>query len=123
MSKTLSFARFASLSCAVLLSQSIFASGTDLSTAESDTIIKEDIAAAQVMAEFCPAIVGSEAVIQSKIKNLATEYLADLSNKNVTFESLQNDAEYVEILKAARADTTQTSKDEQKEVCEELLNM
>ena len=123
MSKSLSFARFLSFGCALVLSQSIFASNTDLSAAESDTIIKEDIAAAQVMAEFCPAIVGSEAVIQSKIKTLATEYLADLSNKNVSFESLQTDAEYVEILKSARHDSNQTSKDEQKEVCQELLNM
>ena len=122
MSISLYLRRFLSLGCVVVLAQTVCAN-SDLSAAEADTIVKEDIASAQVMVEICPALVGSESVIQNKVKAIATEYLADLSNKQMTFESLQKDAEYVEILKAARVDTQQTSKDEQTEVCQEIINM
>ncbi len=47
------------LSLTVFISPSVLA--TDLTVEENDTIVKEDIAAAQVMTVVCPAVIGHNA--------------------------------------------------------------
>ena len=67
MITTLSFRRLLGLSLAAVLSQAVIAD-EGLTPAEANTIIKEDIASTQVMAEVCPAIIGKNAKFDSNIQ-------------------------------------------------------
>lgn len=122
MAKTLSVQKLVTFGFAAILSQAVLAND-GFTQAEADTIVKEDIASAQVMVEMCPAIVGQEAVLRAKLKDIASGYLVDLSDKSMNFEKLQNDAEYKVVLAEARKDAKATDAAEQKEVCEELLSL
>lgn len=108
------------LSVAAFISPSVVAN--DLTTAENDTIVKEDIAAAQVMAEVCPAVIGQSAKLNSTIQELIQSYLAEYSDKGMSYAKLQADSEYKSLLEEARQGAKQTADDEQKTVCEEVLN-
>lgn len=121
MIKTISFRGLLGLSFATILSQAVMAD-EGLTQAEANTIVKEDIASAQVMTEMCPAIVGVNAKIDSNIKMLVKNYLADYSDKSMTYEKIQLDGEYKSLLDEARQAAKETSKDEQKSVCEDVLN-
>lgn len=113
------FGTFA-LSLAALVSPSVMAS--DLTAEENNTIVKEDIASAQVMAEVCPAMIGQNAKLDSIIQTLIQSYLADYSDKGMSYQKLQADSEYKSLLEEARQGAKQTSTDEQKTVCEEILD-
>ncbi|MGE8538913.1 MAG: MCR_0457 family protein [Acinetobacter sp.] len=113
------FGTFA-LSLAALVSPSVMAS--DLTAEENNTIVKEDIASAQVMAEVCPVVIGKNAKFDSTIQTLIQSYLADYSDKGMSYQKLQADSEYKSLLEEARQSAKQTSSDEQKTVCEEVLD-
>ena len=68
MIKSLTLRNFFGLGMAIMISQSAFAL-EGLSTEEANTIVKEDIAAAQVMTEFCPALVGQGPKIEKQYSN------------------------------------------------------
>ena len=108
------------LSLAAFISPSVMAN--DLTAEENNTIVKEDIASAQVMAEVCPAIIGQNAKLNSTIEQLIQSYLAEYSDKSMSYAQLQADNEYKSILEEARLGAKQTSDDEQKTVCNEVLN-
>ncbi|MBD8008248.1 MULTISPECIES: MCR_0457 family protein [Acinetobacter] len=108
------------LSLTVFISPSVLA--TDLTVEENDTIVKEDIAAAQVMTEVCPAVIGQNAKLDSTIQQLIQSYLAEYSDKGMSYTKLQADSEYKSLLEEARQGAKQTAKDEQKTVCEEVLD-
>ncbi len=113
------FSAFA-LSLAVSVSPSVMAS--ELTVDENNTIVKEDIASAQVMAEVCPAMIGQNAKLDSIIQTLIQSYLADYSDKGMSYQKLQADSEYKSLLGEARQGAKQTRTDEQKTVCEEILD-
>ena len=120
--KLLKFSLFSAfaLSLAVSVSPSVMAS--ELTVDENNTIVKEDIASAQVMAEVCPAMIGQNAKLDSIIQTLIQSYLADYSDKGMSYQKLQADSEYKSLLEEARQGAKQTSTDEQKTVCEEILD-
>ena len=124
MIKSLTLRNFFGLGMAIMISQSAFAlfALEGLSTEEANTIVKEDIAAAQVMTEFCPALVGQGPKIESNIQTLIQTYLQDYSDKSMTYAKLQSDSEYQSILKEARTDANGTDKAEQKSVCDDVVN-
>lgn len=121
MIKSLTLRNFFGLGMAIMISQSAFAL-EGLSAEEANTIVKEDIAAAQVMTEFCPALVGQGPKIESNIQTLIQTYLQDYSDKSMTYAKLQLDSEYQSILKEARTDAKGTDKAEQKSVCDDVVN-
>lgn len=108
------------LSLAAFISPSVMAN--DLTVEENNTIVKEDIASAQVMAEVCPTIIGQNPKFNSTVEQLIQSYLADYSDKGMSYQKLQADSEYKSLLEEARQGAKQTSSDEQKTVCEEMLN-
>lgn len=108
------------LSLAAFISPSVMAN--DLTVEENNTIVKEDIASAQVMAEVCPAIIAQNPKFNSTVEQLIQSYLADYSDKGMSYQKLQADSEYKSLLEEARQGAKQTSSDEQKTVCEEMLN-
>ncbi|WP_216936860.1 MULTISPECIES: MCR_0457 family protein [unclassified Acinetobacter] len=108
------------LSVAAFISPSVLAS--DLTVEENDTIVKEDIASAQVMAEVCPAVIGQNAKLDSTIQQLIQSYLAEYSDKGMNYTKLQADSEYKSLLEEARQGAKQTSVGEQKTVCKEVLD-
>ncbi|UIP24335.1 MCR_0457 family protein [Acinetobacter towneri] len=117
----LPFRRLLGLGFAVVMTQAVVAS--DLTAEEANTIIKEDVAAAQVMTEMCPALIGKNAKLDSNIQALIQTYLQDYSESNMTLAKLQADTEYQSVLTEARQAATDTSADEQKAVCLEALEL
>ncbi|NNH35643.1 hypothetical protein HLH12_08810 [Acinetobacter sp. NIPH 2377] len=121
MIKMFSFRGFLGLGFAALLSQAVLAD-EGLTQAEANTIVKEDLASAQVMAEVCPAIVGKNAKFDHNIHQLIQSYLQDYSDKSMTYDKIQADTEYKSVLDEARQAAKETSKDEQKSVCDDVVN-
>ena len=121
MIKMISFRSFLGLGFAALLSQAVLAD-EGLTQAEANTIVKEDLASAQVMAEVCPAIVGKNAKFDHNIHQLIQSYLQDSSDKSMTYDKIQADTEYKSVLDEARQAAKETSKDEQKSVCDDVVN-
>ena len=121
MITTISFRSFLGLGFAAFLSQAVLAD-EGLTQAEANTIIKEDIASTQVMAEVCPAIVGKNAKFDHNIHQLIQSYLQDYSDKSMTYDKIQADTEYKSVLNEARQAAKETSKDEQKSVCDDVVN-
>ena len=121
MIKTISFRGLVVLATAVLLSPAVLANSV-LSPAEANTIIKEDSASIQVMAEMCPAIIGKNAKFDQNIQKLIQAALQDHADKSLNYDQLQTDTEYKSVLNEARADAKDTPKDEQKLVCADVLD-
>lgn len=121
MITTISFRSFLGLGFAALLSQAVLAD-EGLTQAEANTIVKEDLASTQVMAEVCPAIVGKNAKFDHNIHQLIQSYLQDYSDKSMTYDKIQADTEYKSVLDEARQAAKETSKDEQKSVCDDVVN-
>ncbi|OTG94447.1 hypothetical protein B9T24_11860 [Acinetobacter sp. ANC 4654] len=121
MIKLISFRSLLSLGIAALLSQAVLAN-EGLTPAEADTMAKEDIASAQVMIEVCPAIIGKNAKFDHNTHQLIQSYLQDYSDKSMNFDKIQSDTEYKSILNEARQAAKETSKDEQKSVCDDVVN-
>lgn len=99
----------------------VFADET-VSVKEADTLIKDDIANAQVLIEMCPALIGKNAKFDQNIKKMVGTYLSNYSDKLASLESLQKDAEFKSLLKDAHEAAAEVDKAEQKAVCEEVLN-
>ena len=121
MIKLISFRSLLSLGIAALLSQAVLAN-EDLTPAEADTMAKEDIASAQVMIEVCPAIINKNAKFDHNTHQLIQSYLQNYSDKSMTYDKIQSDTEYKSILNEARQAAKETSKDEQKSVCDDVVN-
>ena len=121
MIKTISFRSLLGLGFAAVFSQAVIAD-EGLTQAEANTIVKEDIASAQVMAEVCPAAVGKSAKFDGNINTLIQGYLADYSDKSMTYEKIQSDSEYKSLLNEAREAAKEASSSEQKEVCNDVLS-
>ena len=109
----LPFRRLLGLGFAAVMTQAVVAS--DLTAEEANTIIKEDVAAAQVMTEMCPALIGKNAKLDSNIQALIQTYLQDYSDSSMTLAKLQADTEYQSVLTEARQAAKDTSADEQKQ--------
>ena len=121
MIKLISFRSLLSLGVAALLSQAVLAN-EGLTPAEANTMVKEDIASAQVMIEVCPAIIGKNAKFDHNTHQLIQSYLQDYSDKSMNFDKIQSNTEYKSILNEARQAAKETSKDEQKSVCDDVVN-
>jgi len=121
MIKLISFRSLLSLGVAALLSQAVLAN-EGLTPAEANTMVKEDIASAQVMIEVCPAIIGKNAKFDHNTHQLIQSYLQNHSDKSMSFDKIQSDTEYKSILNEAREAAKETSKDEQKSVCDDVVN-
>ncbi|MBO6152033.1 MAG: hypothetical protein J6O15_05480 [Acinetobacter sp.] len=121
MIKLISFRSLLSLGVAALLSQAVLAN-EGLTPAEANTMVKEDIASAQVMIEVCPAIIGKNAKFDHNTHQLIQSYLQNYSDKSMSFDRIQSDTEYKSILNEAREAAKETSKDEQKSVCDDVVN-
>ena len=121
MIKTIALRGILGLGLAALLSQAVIADD-GFTQDEANTIVKEDIASAQVMAEVCPALIGKNAKFDANITALTQSYLADNSDKSMTLAKLQADSEYKSVLEEARQAAKETDKSEQKSVCDDVLN-
>lgn len=121
MIKMISFRGLFGLGLAVLLSSAVLAN-EDLSPAEANSLIKEDLAATQVMTEVCPAILGKNTKFDQNIQQLIQSHLEGYSDTSITFEKIRMDNEYQAILDEARQAAKKTSQEEQKSVCNDVIN-
>ena len=109
------------LGFAAVFSQAVIAD-EGLTQAEANTIVKEDIASAQVMAEVCPAVIGKNAKFDQNIQKLIQAALQDHADKSLNYDQLQTDKEYKSVLNEARTDAKDTPESEQKSVCADVLD-
>lgn len=116
MIKTLSFRRVLGLGFAVLFAQAVSAN-EGLTQKEANSIVKEDIASTQIMAEVCPAVIGKNAKLDANVQTLTKMYLKEYSDASMTLDKLQADPEYKSILQETRKAAQETSKEEQHAVC------
>jgi len=119
MIKTLSFRRVLGLGFAVLFAQAVSAN-EGLTQEEANSIVKEDIASTQIMAEVCPAVIGKNAKLDANVKLLTQMYLKDYTG-SMTLDQLQADPEYKSILQETRKAAQETSKEEQQAVCMDVV--
>lgn len=119
MIKTLSFRSILGFGLAILFTQAINAND-GLSPEETNSIVKEDIASTQIMAEVCPAVIGKNAKLDANIKLLTQMYLKDYSG-SMTIDQLQSDPEYKSILQETRKAAQETSQEEQQAVCMDVV--
>ena len=94
-----------------------------LTQQEADTLVKEDIAGTQVLAEVCPAVIGKNAQFDTNIQKLIKLYLDEYSNSSATYNSLQADAEYKKLLSEARTAAKEADRAEQQAVCQDVLEL
>lgn len=119
MIKTLSFRSVLGFGLAVLFTQAVNAND-GLSPEEANSIVKEDIASTQIMAEVCPAVIGKNAKLDANVKLLTQMYLKDYSG-SITIDQLQSDPEYKSILQETRKAAQETSQEEQQAVCMDVV--
>ncbi|TCB36928.1 hypothetical protein E0H82_04250 [Acinetobacter sp. ANC 4910] len=119
MIKTLSFRSVLGFGLAVLFTQAVNAND-GLSQEEANSIVKEDIASTQIMAEVCPAVIGKNAKLDANVKLLTQMYLKDYSG-SITIDQLQSDPEYKSILQETRKAAQETSQEEQQAVCMDVV--
>ncbi|MFU9044969.1 MCR_0457 family protein [Acinetobacter tibetensis] len=119
MIKTLSFRSVLGFGLAVLFTQAVNAND-GLSPEEANSIVKEDIASTQIMAEVCPAVIGKNAKLDANVKLLTQMYLKDYSG-STTIDQLQSDPEYKSILQETRKAAQETSQEEQQAVCMDVV--
>ena len=79
------FVRLCALSLTFVTSSITFAAGADVN--EENTLIKDDIASAQVLTEMCPSLIGKNAKFDQNIKKMVSSSLSGYSDKSATFES------------------------------------
>lgn len=120
MIRTLSFCRILGLGFSILFAQAVSANNEGLSPEEANSMVKEDVASAQIMAEVCPAIIGKNAKLDANIQILTQEYLKDYSGP-MSLGQLQSDPEYKSILQETRKAAQETSKEEQQAVCMDVV--
>ena len=104
-------------------SSQISLANEDLSTAEKNSIVKEDVAAMQVLKDYCPTVMGKNAKFDQNVQNLLAEYLNEYSDNSMTLQKLQQDAEYQKILKETQKSLNETSIDDNKFACEEIITI
>ena len=119
MIKTLSFRSVLGFGLAVFFTQAVNAND-GLSPEEANSIVKEDIASTQIMAEVCPAVIGKNAKLDANVKLLTQMYLKDYTG-SMTLDQLQADPEYKSILQETRKAAQETSKEEQQAVCMDVV--
>ncbi len=121
MIKMISFRSLMGLGLAVFLSQAVLADDS-LSIAEADAMIKEDLASTQVLIEVCPTLNGKNAKFDQNIQKIIESHLESHSSKSMTFDKIQKDSEYQSFLNEARQAAKETTQDEQKSVCKDVIN-
>ena len=114
------FPRMLSLSITLFFCSSVMAE--DLTPAEAKTLIKEDIAAAQVMLEVCPKLIGQNEKFKLNTDQLIKHYLQNYSDPSMTFEKIQTDPEYRIILNEALQAVKETDQAEQTAGCTDVLH-
>ncbi|MDR7015017.1 hypothetical protein [Acinetobacter sp. 3657] len=115
------FIRVFGVAFSLLTAQAIYANEA-VSVQEANALIKDDIANAQVLIEMCPKLIGKNAQFDQNIKTIIASYLSGYSDKSASLESLQQDAEFKDLLKDAREATKEVDRAEQKTVCQEVVD-
>ncbi len=109
------------LVCTAFLTPTVsFADEDDFTPAEKQTMLKEDIASTHALSNFCPSLVTNTAQLNANLDILKKKSLVELTD--FTEATLATDAEYQTLLKEAQDATSQISKDEQRSLCEDVLN-
>ncbi len=78
---------------------------------------KEEIAAIQVLSEICPDIIGKNKNFDSGYQRILTDFLPGISNPVLAVQALSEEEDYQVILKQARQDAANASREENREVC------
>lgn len=116
-----SLIRFACITTFTFLSSTLVHANL-ISKAELDLVLKEDIAAAQVLNEICPTLVPDASKIQLAVAEFTETSLKDLGSGTMSLAQLKQDAEYQNAYKEALAENNEYSQEEKQQGCNELIS-
>lgn len=85
-------------------------------------VTQEEIAAVNVLGEICPKLIGSSKKFDAGYERLLKDLMPNIDQPVLALKALADDAEYQGKLKEARADANRASVQDNREVCQDILN-
>ncbi|SPL69908.1 MCR_0457 family protein [Acinetobacter stercoris] len=125
-SKLVKIATLGILSCSFFLPQTFAATKKSAEEENIDVtqqqVTKEELAAIFVLSEVCPKIQGKNTKFTDGYKRLAKDYLPNEKNPVAALQSLSKQASFQEALKQARQDAKNAGEENNKQVCQDVIN-
>ncbi|WP_051526580.1 MCR_0457 family protein [Alkanindiges illinoisensis] len=85
-------------------------------------VTQEEIAAVDVLAEICPKLIGNNKNFDAGYERLLKDLMPNIDQPVLALKALADDAEYQDKLKEAREDANRASVQDNREVCQDILN-
>lgn len=82
---------------------------------------KEEVAVVHVLSEICPEIIGKNQNFDKGYERILTELLPGISDPVLAVETLSEEGDYQEILAEARQNASKHSREDNREVCLEMV--
>lgn len=85
-------------------------------------VTQEEIAAVDVLGEICPKLIGNNKKFDAGYERLLKDLMPNIDQPVLALKALADDAEYQGKLKEAREDANRASVQDNREVCQDILN-
>ncbi|MCJ8146783.1 hypothetical protein MKI79_07700 [Acinetobacter sp. A3.8] len=82
---------------------------------------KEEVAVVHVLSEICPDIIGKNQNFNKGYERMLTEMLPGISDPVLAVEALSEEGDYQEVLSQARQNASKYSREDNREVCLEMV--
>lgn len=82
---------------------------------------KEEVAVVHVLSEICPKIIGKNQNFDKGYERMLTELLPGISDPVLAVEALSEEGDYQEVLAEARQNASKHSREDNREVCLEMV--
>lgn len=82
---------------------------------------KEEVAVVHVLSEICPEIIGKNQNFDKGYERMLTELLPGISDPVLAVEALSEEGDYQEVLAEARQNASKHSREDNREVCLEMV--
>lgn len=82
---------------------------------------KEEVAVVHVLSEICPDIIGKNENFNKGYERMLTDLLPGISDPVLAVEALSEEGDYQEVLAEARQNASKHSREDNREVCLEMV--
>ncbi len=82
---------------------------------------KEEVAVVHVLSEICPDIIGKNENFNKGYERMLTDLLPGISDPVLAVEALSEEGDYQEVLSQARQNASKHSREDNREVCLEMV--
>lgn len=84
---------------------------------------KEEVAVVHVLSEICPDIIGKNENFNKGYERMLTDLLPGISDPVLAVEALSEEGDYQEVLSQARQNASKHSREDNREVCLEMVQL